>query len=106
MLGERWRSIAPVVQWIELRTSKPSMLVRFQPGAQNIKRYELLHTFFILCQPELCFLSKENERGGPEEVFERRRKNYPWAHKKKTAAMQSFFFLVGDTGLEPVTFPV
>lgn len=25
---------APVVQWIELRTSKPQMLVRFQPGAQ------------------------------------------------------------------------
>ena len=28
---------APVVQWIELRTSKPSMLVRFQPGALERK---------------------------------------------------------------------
>ncbi len=47
--------IAPVVQWIEHRTSKPVMLVRFQPGAQT-----------------------ETVR----------------------------VFAVGDTGLEPVTFPV
>ncbi len=29
-----WPHFAPVVQWIEPRTSKPLMLVRFQPGAR------------------------------------------------------------------------
>ena len=39
---------ALVVQWIELRTSKPLMLVRFQPRAQNYKTW-LLSGFLILC---------------------------------------------------------
>ena len=36
-------SLALVVQWIELRTSKPSMLVRFQPRAPKIGIVGKLH---------------------------------------------------------------
>lgn len=30
-----------------------------------------------LCQSETCFVSKRNSRGGVEEIFKRRRENYP-----------------------------
>ncbi len=69
---------APVVQWIEQRTSKPSMLVRFQPGAQLIhfmkyvKKYHqwIIGTILIILVPILMyFLQRQDSINKKTEIF-------------------------------------